>query len=106
MHLKVPELFVPWDDYIRGGNDKRFYSDLQCVRSQKWCLLEYERNGEGYVRFLSDVQNRVRDLQYPEGQKTLAKSIDEWHYVSITLPIQALEKKEKEESKKKRPKGA
>jgi len=53
------------------------------------------------VHFLSDVQSRVRDLQYPEGAKTLAKNIDEMHYVWVTMPIRTLEGREDQEKRAK-----
>ncbi len=101
MHLELPKLFVPWDAYIRGGKEERFYADLPCVAARKWCLLQYEPSGRGYVHFLSDLQSRVRDLQYPEGAKTLAKNIDEMHYVWVTMPIRALEGREDQEKRAK-----
>lgn len=92
MHLLYPELFVAWDAYIRGGKDKRLYSNLACVVSEQWCFLSYEQTGCGYVDFLSDMQSRVRGLEYPKGSKTLAKNLDEWNYVRVTMPVQLLER--------------
>jgi hypothetical protein len=104
MHLTCPSTFVIWDDYIRGGKPEKHYITLPCVLSKKWCFRNYEKTGKGYVDFLSDTQNRVRDLAYPAGTKTLAKAIDEFNYVSVTLPIQALEEEHRasRESAKKR----
>jgi hypothetical protein len=95
MHLKCPATFVIWDDYIRGGKPEKHYMALPCVLSKKWCFRSYDRTGKGYVLFLSDVQNRVRDLQYPTSAKSLAKAIDEFNYVNVTLPIQKLEEERK-----------
>lgn len=102
MHLMLPELFVPWDAYIRGRNDMedRLYVGLSCVNSKKWCLVRYDQNGCGYVDFLLDMQSRVRNLAYSTSGKTLAKILDEWNYVQVTIPIQAIEKAEKERRKK------
>ncbi len=102
LHLMLPELFVPWDAYIRGGSDKkdRLYVGLPCVNSKKWCLVRYDQNGCGYVDFLLDMQSRVRDLVYSTSGKTLAKILDEWHYVQVTIPIQAIENVEKERRQK------
>jgi hypothetical protein len=98
LHLLLPELFVAWDAYIRGRNDKhdRFYSGLPCVISRKWCLVRYDEIGYGYVDFLLDMQGRVLDLAYAKGSKTLPKNLDEWNYVRVTIRIQALEKAEGE----------
>jgi hypothetical protein len=100
LHLMLPELFVPWDAYIRGGTDERFYSGLPCVISGKWCLVRYEQIGCGYVDFLLDMQSRVRDLAYAKCSKTLPKNLDEWNYVRVTIRVQALEKAEAERREK------
>ncbi len=102
MHLMLPELFVPWDAYIRGRSDKgdRIYVGLPCVNSKKWCLVRYDQNGYGYVDFLLDTQSRVPGLVYSTSGKTLAKILDEWNYVQVTIPIQAIEKAEEEQRKK------
>jgi len=91
MSLENPKLFVMWDDYIRGGKPKKRYNALPCVVSGKWSLRTYPTTGLGYVSFLSDVQTQFRTMNYPAGSKTLAKAIDEFHYVNITLVIQLIE---------------
>jgi len=102
LHLMLPELFIPWDAYIRGRNDKveRLYSGLPCVISGKWCLVRYDEMGCGYVDFLLDMQSRVRGLAYANGSKTLPKNLDEWNYVRVTMRIQAQENAEAERRKK------
>ncbi|HEY6348203.1 MAG TPA: hypothetical protein VI636_02215 [Candidatus Angelobacter sp.] len=108
MHLKLPSLFVPWDEYIRGEKAKRYYDALHRVAPGKWYRLRYPylSSGEGYLSFLRDMQNRVRDLSYPVDSKPLAKAIDEFNFVNVTLPIQNQENEEREkkrlEEKKKR----
>jgi len=101
IHLLLPELFVAWDAYIRGGSDKedRLYVGLPCVDSKKWCLVRYDQDGRGYVDFLSDMQSRVRHLAYSASGKTLAKVLDEWNYVQVTIPIQAIKKAEEKRRK-------
>jgi len=84
-------VFVMWDGYIRGEKKRAYYEALPCVAAGKWGLSKYDKSGAGYVRFLSEIQNRFRNLSYPPGPRTLAKAIDEWHYVNVTLPIQAME---------------
>ena len=108
MHLKCPATFVIWDDYIRCGKPAKSYLNLPCVLSKKWAFQCYEKTGRGYVRFLMDIQNRVRALVYPAGPKTLAKAIDEFNYVSVTLPMQQLEdeRKARQDAAKKRKKAA
>jgi hypothetical protein len=91
MSLRNPKLFVMWDDYIRGSRPKMRYKALPCVVSGKWSLRTYPTTGLGYVSFLSDVQTKFRTMSYPAGSKTLAKAIDEFHYINITLVIQVIE---------------
>jgi len=91
MSLENPKLFVMWDDCIRGGRPKKRYNALPCVRSGKWSLRTYPTTGLGCMSFLSDVQTQFRTMNYPAGSKTLAKAIDEFHYVNITLVIQLIE---------------
>ena len=97
MQLKCPELCVMWDSYTRGGGDvdEELYKDLPCVSSRKWSYHKYDENGKGYVTFLSDIQNRFRGLpDHPTVSRTLAKTIDEFYYVEITLQIQDKEARE------------
>lgn len=91
LSLKNPGLFVMWDDYIRGGKPKKHYKNLPCIVAQKWFLRIYNKNGAGYVTFLRDIQNRFGHLNYAGGPKTLAKAIDEFNYVNVTLPMQKAE---------------
>jgi hypothetical protein len=99
MHLNCPKTFVIWDDYIRGGRPRRLYDGLACVASKKWRFHKYDKNGKGYVEFLSDIQRRFRDLRYQAGSKTLAKAIDEFNYVNVTLPIQEIERNKRTKQK-------
>jgi len=95
MQLKCPKLFVMWDRYTRGQVDEKLYKDLPCVASRKWFYFKYDENGKGYVRFLSDIQRRFRGLpDNPTVPRTLAKTIDEFYYVKITLAIQDKEARE------------
>ncbi len=97
MHLRSPNVFVIWDDYIRGGKPQKLYWDLPCVRDGKWVYKDYEKNGHGYASFLRDMQARFGRLDYSDPSKTFAKAIDEFNYINITLPIQAQERKIREE---------
>ena len=81
-----------WDGYIRGEKPKKLYACLPCNTSGKWSLCRYAKSGEGYVTFLRDMQSRFHDIAYPPANsKTLAKAIDEFYYVNITLVIQLIE---------------
>jgi hypothetical protein len=90
MHLKNPALFVMWDDFIRGEKPRKYYNDLDLTKSGQWPHFRYAKSGEGYVRFLKDMQSRFGQLSSPSQSKTLAKAIDEFNYVCITVPIQKM----------------
>jgi hypothetical protein len=54
------------------------------------------------VQFLCDIQSRVRDQQYASDSKSLAKAIDEFNYVNITLEIQQIENRKRAENAEER----
>jgi len=72
MHLKIPQVFVMWDGYIRS-----YYGF---------------KNGdaEDYFNFLKKMQSKFPDVKEMFG-RTIPKLIDEHNYKTITKP--ALEKK-------------
>jgi len=74
MHLFNKNLFVMWDGYIRDG-------------------YGYKSDAEDYLNFQKHMQNKFRGVGWDKPNKTLAKAIDEYNYVSITLP--KLEKQRK-----------
>jgi len=39
-----------------------------------------------YVNLLKKMQEMFKDVKWEQGDKTLAKAIDEYNYVVITLP--------------------
>jgi len=100
MHLKNPKLFVMWDTYIRGGATGRYYDQLEIVKSGEWIRVKYGTSAEEYLRFLEDMKARFRHLSPPSVNKTLAKAIDEFNYVNITLPIQAMERLQRKARRK------
>ena len=95
MHLRNPAFFVMWDGYIRGEKPKKLYEKLPIVQSGDWIVCQYAKVPDPYLEFLKDMQARFSHLTVPDQQKTLAKAIDEFNYVSITLPIQREEKQRK-----------
>jgi len=95
MHLKNPKLFVMWDEYIRGTKPKKYYLKLQIIQTGELEYEKYSKDAEGYFHFLKDMQYRFAHIRSPSNAKTLAKAIDEFNYVRITLPIQEMEKKAK-----------
>lgn len=110
MHLKKPKIFIMWDRYIRGEKSKKYYKHLEMPKWYQWKKPEYKTSGEGYIQFLKDMQGKFNNINAKELQdklrdeclnpdKNITKAIDEFNYVSITLPIQ---KKEKEDKKTKK----
>lgn len=74
LHLLNPEIFVMWDKYIRGKVD----------------------DGAGYFQFLLDCQQRFQGLR-PTGEKrTMAKCIDEYNYITKTVPVMEEQRNTKE----------
>ena len=71
MSLEIPELFVMWDMAIR---------ERYGIRGQ---------DSKNYIEFLNRVKDATKDVVWG-GDKTgvpLAKAIDEYNYVTITLGI-------------------
>ncbi|MDK2908054.1 MAG: hypothetical protein PWQ87_512 [Candidatus Woesearchaeota archaeon] len=94
MHLRNRSVFVMWDGYIKGEKPKRYYNELEIVKSGFWKYKRYKNDPENYFQFLKDMQERFKDIIFQSNEKTFAKAIDEFNYVKITLPIQDMEKKE------------
>ena len=80
MHLLNRNLFVMWDKAIRS---KYGISD--------------PANGTDYYNFLKIMQEKFKGTQWGSLDKTLAKAIDEYNQVTITIP-----KMKKQFPKKKR----
>lgn len=101
MHLKNRNVFVMWDGYIKGNKLNKYYSRLDIVRNGKWEVTEYGNDGVSYLRFLMDMQKKYKGIGFQSRSKTFAKAIDEFNYVNITLPIQDMEKAEKDKKRRK-----
>ncbi len=71
LHLMNRDLFVMWDQYIRKHYGFR------------------KTSPDDYFNFLKKMQEEFKGIKASKG-RTIAKLIDEYNYVSITLP--ALEK--------------
>ena len=68
LHLKNPNLFVMWDSYI-----KRKY--------------DFSRgSADDYVDFLKKMQEMFGHIVWHNEERTLAKAIDEYNYLTITMP--------------------
>jgi hypothetical protein len=66
MLLENPSLFSPWDQYIRKE-------------------YGFGTSANDYSSFLGEMQKRFSHLTAPKN-KTLAKAIDEFNYITITIP--------------------
>lgn len=100
MHLKNSDVFVMWDSYIRGEKSKKYYDKLDIIKNGTFDYKKYSKDFKGYFDFLKDMQIKYKDLNL-SGQKSLAKAIDEFNYVNVTLEIQELEKQNKIDKRKK-----
>lgn len=102
MHLKNRNLFIMWDGYIRGEKTRKYYNDLEVVRKGYWRFKKYPSNADGYLEFLADMKEMFKDVGWQTRDKvffrdkTFVKAIDEFNYVSITLPIKEKEKQRKQ----------
>ena len=68
MHLKNPKLFIMWDGYIKKRYGLR------------------KGTADDHITFLKKMQEVFKDIKWKREDKTLAKAIDEYNYVAITLP--------------------
>lgn len=73
MHLFCPNLIVMWDGYIRAEY-KRHY--IICDGSSPKDFLSFQKL----------MQRLCKNVRWNDSSKTLAKAIDEYNYVTITLP--------------------
>jgi len=77
MHLFAPEVFVMWDGYIR-----KFYGFKK-------------GDADDYFDFLKLMQGDFGKMKLNTQKVTLAKAIDQYNYVKITLPGLATNKRNK-----------
>lgn len=71
MHLLHRNLFIMWDTNIRKGYG--FSTDV-----------------EDYFNFLKSMQKEVKNIEWKNKIKTLAKAIDEYNYVKFSLDEDSL----------------
>lgn len=102
MHLKNRNVFVLWDGYIRGEKNKKYYEQLEIVKSGKRKIKEYGKSAQNYIQFLKDMQELFSNIDFQDANKTFAKAIDEYNYINITPPIQEMEKQQKENKRNNR----
>jgi len=80
MHLQNRDLFVMWDTDTR--NEYGFY----------------DADANDYFNFLKLMQEKFKDIDWNMPSKTLAKAVDEYNQVTITIP----KMRKRREIKKKR----
>ena len=102
IHLMNRNVFVMWDRYISGNitRAKEYYTKLEIVQRDERDFKKYENCGKGYLHFLNDMKNLFRPVDFQHPTKTFAKVIDEYNFVNITIPIQDMEQRERNEKKK------
>jgi hypothetical protein len=74
MHLLNRELYVMWDSYISEHYGFR------------------DRDGTDYAEFLALMKSLFGGVEWIYTDRTLAKAVDEFNYVTITIPAQLKEK--------------
>ena len=72
-----------FDYFLKKGDVRKVSKDIELAKA-----------------LIKDMQEKFRDSDFKENGKTLAKAIDEFNYVNITLPIQNIEKEIKKSKKK------
>lgn len=83
MSLNNTGMFVMWDNFIR----------------EKYSFGE---TADEYVRFLKECKESIKDVEWQNTKVPLAKAIDEYSYVNISLPaVQKMKQREKEKKEKK-----
>lgn len=102
MHLKNPKLFVMWDAYIRGEKPMKYYKMLQIREKMHWEYKKYGTSPDDYFEFLKDMRDNFINIDLKNSEKPLAKLIDEFNYINITLPIQSWQKEIKQKNKENR----
>lgn len=99
MHLMNRKVFVMWDCYISGNitRAKEKYEKLEIVHRGERAFKKYENCGKGYLQFLNDMKFLFETIDFQHPTRTFAKIIDEYNYANITIPIQGMEQRERNE---------
>lgn len=95
MHIKNPNVFVMWDDYIRGSCPARYYEKLDIITKGYWCHRKYGKKAKNYFEFLKDMQELFSHINFQDSTKTFAKAMDEYNYINITSRIKNMQQQEK-----------
>lgn len=83
MSLNNTGMFVMWDKYIRDEHG-------------------FGQSADEYARFLKECQCATNEIKWQHDSVSLAKAVDEYNYVNISLPaVQKVSQREKEKQKKK-----
>lgn len=89
IHLRLPDLFVMWDNAIRRGYKKDDYKEEYVrIRDKLGPSLHNfkrweEREAKEYILFLGTMQEASKNIAWNKEQfdnTTLAKAIDEYNY--------------------------
>lgn len=87
LHIRLPNLFIMWDQYIGGWGEMPEEMKRVCGVSEG--RRKNGKDGDAYVTFLERMKMDFANIRF-EGKNghTFAKAIDEFNFVTITLPIQ------------------
>ena len=99
LYLFRPHQFIMWDSHIRGEDSKEKYLKLENIDFYKPIFVNgnyptFESNGMGYYLFLYEMQKLFCSSQFKkvakESNKSMAKAIDEFNFLNISLKIKNL----------------
>ena len=90
-HLFCPKLIVMWDSYIRKEYRKKKYKKEYDIRIKG-------ETAEDFLNFQKLMQKIFGHINWKEEKKTLPKAIDEYNYMTYTVP--KLRRKQKPQERK------
>ena len=99
LHLINSDVFVMWDQYIRGDSiiSDSVYKQIPFINKHDFRIYRYESTGSDYFDFLLACQQYLPFATYPN--KTQTKQIDEFYYYHITKPVMAIGNRKEQEKK-------
>lgn len=88
MYLFLPNLFVMWDDWIRGKKV-----------AGKSFGYGYKAGTENFFSFQQRMQEIFGHIEWNDTSKSLAKAVDEYNFIRITIPGRKWQEKVENEKK-------
>lgn len=96
LYLYRPNQFIMWDSHIRGEDSKDKYLKLDNIDFYKPIFIngkypKFNDDGQGYYDFLCKMQKLFCSSEFKEiavqSNKSMAKAIDEFNFLNISLKI-------------------